>query len=294
MTTLVQGVIDAISVGSLYALFALGIAMIFGVMGLMNLAHGELIMIGCYVLVLADGIPLAARLLLCVALVVVAALLMERIAFRPVRKASPSTLLITSFAVSFLLQNVVIQVVGSVPRVTNLSTTLSETFTIGSIRIPKLNVLTVGVTALLLVGLVLFLNRSRVGVQMRAAAEDFSMARLLGVRANSVISAAFAISGLLAATAAILLVAQTGSATPTIGAVPVLYALVATIIGGVGSLFGAVLGGYLLGAVTVALQLWLPIELQPFRDALTFSVVFVVLVWRPQGLIVAKGSVARV
>src|SRR5688572_5909899 len=126
MKTLLQSIVDATSVGSLYALFALGIALIFGVIGLMNLAHGELIMIGTYALVLSTDIPLAMRLLLCVVLVILAALLMERIAFRPVRKASPATLLVTSFAVSFLLQNVVIQVVGSVPRVTNLSTTLSQ------------------------------------------------------------------------------------------------------------------------------------------------------------------------
>ncbi len=270
MTTTIQGMIDALSFGSLYALFALGIALIFGVMGLMNLAHGELIMVGAYSLVLATDVPLVLRVMLCIGLVVAVGLLMERVAFRPVRKANPSTLLVTSFAVSFLLQNLVIQVVGSVPRVTNLSTTFSESFTVGDIRIPKLNAITVVVTAVLLIGLVLFLSRSRLGVQMRAAAEDFMMARLLGVRANRVIAVAFGISGLLAATAAILLVGQTGSATPTIGSIPVLYALVATIIGGVGSLLGAVLGGYLLGAVTVALQLWLPIEWQPFRDASPF------------------------
>lgn len=294
MNTAIQSIVDVLSFGSLYALFALGIALIFGVMGLMNLAHGELIMIGAYALVLATDLSLALRLALTVALVIGIALLMERAAFRPVRNASPSTLLVTSFAVSFLLQNVVIQVVGSVPRVTNLSSALVESFVIGDIRIPKLNALTVLVTAVLLGGLVLFLNRSRLGVQMRAAAEDFGMARLLGVRANRVIAVAFAISGLLAATAAVLLVGQTGSATPTVGSVPVLYALVATIIGGVGSLLGAVLGAYLLGAVTVALQLWLPVEGRPFRDALTFSFVFLVLIWRPQGLIVTKSSIARV
>lgn len=294
MTTVLQGIIDALCFGSLYALFALGIALIFGVMGLMNLAHGELIMIGSYALVLATDVPLALRLGLCVAVVITVALVMERVAFRPVRNASPATLLVTSFAVSFLLQNAVIQIVGSVPRVTNLSTTLSETFTIGDVRIPKLNALTVALTALLLVALVLFLSRSRMGVQMRAAAEDFTMARLLGVRGNRVISVAFALSGLLAAVASILLVGQTGSATPTVGSVPVLYALVATIIGGIGSLLGAVLGGYLLGAVTTAFQLWLPVEWQPYRDALTFSFVFVVLVWRPQGLIVTKASVVRI
>lgn len=294
MTTAIQGLIDAVCFGSLYALFALGIALIFGVMGLMNLAHGELIMIGSYALVLATDVPLALRLVLAVVVVIGVALLMERIAFRPVRDANPATLLVTSFAVSFLLQNAVIQIVGSVPRVTNLSTTLSETFAIGDIRIPKLNALTVVLTAVLLAGLVVFLSKSRTGVQMRAAAEDFTMARLLGVRGDRVVSVAFALSGLLAAVAAILLVGQTGSATPTVGSVPVLYALVATIIGGIGSLLGAVLGGYLLGAVTTAFQLWLPIEWQPYRDALTFTVVFAVLVWRPQGLIMTKASVTRV
>lgn len=294
MTTAIQGLIDAVCFGSLYALFALGIALIFGVMGLMNLAHGELIMIGSYALVLATDVPLALRLVLAVVVVIGVALLMERVAFRPVRDAKPATLLVTSFAVSFLLQNAVIQIVGSVPRVTNLSTTLSETFAIGDIRIPKLNALTVVLTAVLLAGLVVFLSKSRTGVQMRAAAEDFTMARLLGVRGDRVVSVAFALSGLLAAVAAILLVGQTGSATPTVGSVPVLYALVATIIGGIGSLLGAVLGGYLLGAVTTAFQLWLPIEWQPYRDALTFTVVFAMLVWRPQGLIVTKASVTRV
>ena len=294
LSSIAQTAIDAISVGSLYALFSLGVALIFGIMGLMNFAHGELIMVGAYVLVVADGLPLPALIALCVFVVITLALLLERVAFRPVRGASPATLLVTSFAVSFLLQNVTIQVFGSVPRVTNLSTSLSESFNVGGLSIPRLNVITVGVTAVLLTALVLFLSRTTMGVQMRAAAEDFTMARLLGVRANRVIAIAFAISGILAAVASVLIVGRTGSATPTMGLYPVLYAFIATILGGVGSLLGAVLGGYVLGVVTVLLQIGLPVELQPFRDALTFAVVFAVLILRPEGLIQAKSMRGRV
>ena len=154
LNSVVQGAIDALSVGSLYALFSLGVALIFGIMGLMNFAHGELIMVGAYVLVLAEGLSIPSLIALCLGVVVVLALVLERLAFRPVRAASPATMLVTSFALSFLLQNVIIQAFGSVPRVTNLSTTLSESIKVGGLSIPKLNVITVGVTAVLLTSLV--------------------------------------------------------------------------------------------------------------------------------------------
>jgi branched-chain amino acid transport system permease protein len=290
----VQGAIDAISVGSLYALFALGIALIFGIMGLINFAHGEMIMVGAYVLVLFENVPNPILVVFCIGAVVLLALVLERVAFRPVRGANPATLLVTSFAVSYLLQNVAILTLGSVPRVTNFSTVLTESFTVGGLSIPKLDVVTVAVTALLLILLVVFLGRTTMGVQMRAAAEDFPTARLLGVRANRVIAISFAISAVLAAVAAILIVSQTGAVTPDIGVSPVLFAFIATVLGGIGSLPGAVLGGYLLGALNVTLQLTLPPELRPFRDAFTFTIVFVVLVLRPQGLVVAKSTVSRV
>ena len=293
-TQLLQGVIDAISVGSLYALFALGIALIFGIMGLINFAHGEMIMVGAYVLVLYEGLPKLSLVVACIGAVVILALMLERVAFRPVRGADPATLLVTSFAVSYLLQNVAILTLGSTPRVTNFSTFLTESFTVGGLSIPWLNVVTVAVTASLLISLVLFLGRTTMGVQMRAAAEDFPTARLLGVRANRVIAIAFAISAILAAVASILIVSQTGAVAPDIGVNPVLFAFIATVLGGIGSLTGAVLGGYLLGALNVTFQLVLPVELRPFRDAFTFTIVFVVLVLRPQGLIVAKSTVSRV
>jgi branched-subunit amino acid ABC-type transport system permease component len=288
----IQHAIDAISLGSLYALFALGIALIFGIMRLINFAHGELVMAGAFAVVL---IPLPGPVLIPVVLVLVVtlALAMERIAFRPVRQASPATLLITSFAVSFLLQNVAALIWGSTPRATDFASGLDTSFSIGSIAIQKLDLVIIGVTLALLLALGLFLRRTTIGMQMRAAAEDFRMARVLGVRADNVIAAAFACSGLLAGVASILLTAQTGTVSPSVGVNVVLFAFIATIVGGMGSLPGAVLGGFSIGVLTVALQAALPLEFRPYRDAFVFGTVLALLVARPQGLVPARSTAAR-
>jgi branched-chain amino acid transport system permease protein len=289
-----QHVIDAITYGSQFALYALGIALIFGIMGLINFAHGELIMVGAYTIVLISRPSWPIVLVATLAVTIVFALGMERVAFRPLRGASPPTLLIASFAVSYGLQNLAILIEGSAPKGKHLSAWLSESYQIGSISIPKLDIVTVAVTIVLLTGLGLFLQRTRMGVQMRASAEDFRMARILGVRANSVISTAFGISGLLAGVGAYLLVAQTGEVSPDLGSNPVLFAFVATVLGGMGSLRGAVLGGYVLGAIFVGLQSYLPLELRSYRDAFAFAAVIAMLLVRPQGLIVARTTVSRV
>jgi branched-chain amino acid transport system permease protein len=294
MALFLQHVIDAITYGSQFALYALGIALIFGIMGLINFAHGELIMVGAYTLVLIGHPPWPVMVLATVAVAIVFALGMERVAFRPLRGANPATLLIASFAVSYGLQNLAILIEGSAPKGTSVSTWLSESVQIGSVSIPKLDLVTVGVTLVLLIALGLFLQRTRMGVQMRAAAEDFRMARILGVNANIVIATAFGISGLLAGIGAYLLVAQTGEVAPDIGSNPVLYAFVATVLGGMGSLRGAVLGGYVFGAIFVGLQAYLPLELRSYRDAFAFAAVIVMLLVRPQGLIVARSAVSRV
>ena len=294
MALFLQHVIDAITYGSQFALYALGIALIFGIMGLINFAHGELIMVGAYTIVLIGHPPWPVMVLATVAVAIVFALGMERVAFRPLRGANPATLLIASFAVSYGLQNMAILIEGSAPKGTSVSTWLSESVEIGSLSIPKLDLVTVGVTLVLLIALGLFLQRTRMGVQMRAAAEDFRMARILGVNANVVIATAFGMSGLLAGIGAYLLVAQTGEVAPDIGSNPVLYAFVATVLGGMGSLRGAVLGGYVFGAIFVGLQAYLPLELRSYSDAFAFAAVIVMLLVRPQGLIVARSTVSRV
>lgn len=291
-TEIVQSAIDALALGSLYSLYALGIALVFSVMGLINFAHGELIMIGGFTLALLVGVmPLGIVLVIVAVVVVLAALAMERVAFRPVRGADPATLLVTSFAVSYLLQNLAILVFGATPRTLSLGSWLGGSFTIAGNTVQHLSVATVLATVVLLGALVLFLERTALGLRMRAAAEDFRMARLLGVRANRVIAMAFAISGLLAAAGSVFLVAQTGTVTPDMGLTAILFAFMAAILGGIGSLPGAVAGGYLLGITTVLFQVWLPFSLRPYRDAFVFGVVFVVLVLRPQGLIPTRGHI---
>ncbi|MDX6685215.1 MAG: branched-chain amino acid transport system permease protein [Baekduia sp.] len=294
MTNVIQNIIDALALGSLYALFALGVALIFGIMRLVNFAHGELIMVAAYTLVLVGDVPFVVKIAAAIAVAIVIALVMERVAMRPVRDSSPTTLLITSFAVSYLLQNLAILILGSTPRSGQVSGALSKSFQIGDVSISKLNVVTIVVTLALLGGLGLFLNRTAVGVQMRAAAENFRMARLLGVPANRVIATAFGISGLLAAIAAIFLTAQTGTVSPTLGLTPVLFAFMATVLGGLGSLSGAVVGGFLLGGASVALQALLPVGISGYRDAFLFGAVLLVLVLRPQGLIVPRTAVTRI
>jgi branched-chain amino acid transport system permease protein len=294
MENAIQIVIDAVSLGALFALLALGVALIFGIMNLINFAYGELIMIGGYALVLLASAWAPLMLIATLAVVVIAALLMDRIAFKPVRDADPTTLLVTSFALSYLLQNIAIMVFGSLPRTTGAGSELDRSIEIGGVSISRLDLIVIAVATALIVGLVLLVRRTRLGIQMRAAAEDFEMARLIGVKADRVIAAGFAISGLLAAVASFFLVAQSGSVAPTFGVSAVLIAFIATIIGGLGSLPGAVLAGFGLGAVTVMFQEVLPAGLVPYRDAFVFLVVLLTLIARPQGLIPRTARAARV
>jgi len=294
MTQTLQHVIDAVSLGSLYALIALGVALIFGIMNLLNFAYGELIMIGGYALYFLRDLPFAFQALGAIAVVVLASVLIERIAFRPVRGANAAVLLVTSFAVSFALQSLAIVVFGARAKGVSLPSWLDDSLAIGSLRVSSLSLITVGVAVVVLVTFAIFLKRSPMGIQMRAAAESFGTARLMGVKANSVIVAAFVLSALLAGIVAILVVAQGGTVSPTMGSSLVLVAFVATIIGGMGSLSGAALGGFLLGALTVALQVLLPESLRPYRDAFLYGAVIVILVVRPGGLVAVRSALERV
>ena len=291
MSAVFQVIVDAASQGSLYALAALGIGLIFGIMRLVNFAHGEFIMIGAYMLMLSAAPYAPLAILATVAAVILLALLTERIAFRPVRHANPTTLLVTSFAVSFFLQFLFVLLQGARPKGFDFLAGLAEPFEIGEVRIPKLNVVTIGITLVLLAALAFFLKRTHYGIQMRAAALNFRMARLLGVRANRIIAIAFAMSGVLAAVVSVLYVAQRGELSPVMGLQLALIGFVSTVIGGMGSLVGAVVGGFLVGAITVVLQAALPVDLRPFREAFVFAIVIVVLLARPRGLF--RGRQAR-
>ena len=294
MERLVQILADAVSVGSLYALTALGIGLIFGVMRLINFAHGELITFAGYTLLALFGQPVPIMIFGGIAVAVVLALVTERAAFRPLRNADPTTLLISSFAVSFFLQKSLILVVGSRPKGLDFLPELGRQIEFAGVRLQLLQIVTIIVGIVLLAALTWFLRATRLGLHMRAAAEDFRMARVLGVRANQVIAVAFALSGILAAAVSCLIVVQTGVVQPRMGLQLVIIAFVGTVIGGLGSLSGAALGGFLVGAATIMLQAFLPPDLRAFREAFVFIAVALVLLFRPQGLIPARGLKERI
>lgn len=292
-TALIQTLVDALSVGGLYALTALGIGLIFSVMRLGNFAHAEFVTVAAYALFALSGNGLVMSIAASVLVAIALAVLTERAAFRPLRNADPATMLISSFTVSMLLQKLMIFVAGSRPKALDPLPMLNGSIAIGGVQVSALKLVTIATCAVLLLALTLFLTKTRFGLQMRAAAENFTMSRLLGVRANAVIAVSFAVSGILAATVAVLFSAQTGFVHPRFGVQIVIIAFVATVIGGLGNLTGAALGGFLVGVVSTLLQA-LPDELRPFREAFLFAVVILILLFRPQGLLPARNIRERV
>jgi branched-chain amino acid transport system permease protein len=284
MNTALRLLIDTLSTGGIFALFSLGVALIFSVMGLINFAYAALIMVTGYMLLYLGGLTAAGAIVLAVLIAMALAVLTERIAFRPIRSGSQVTLLVSSFAVYYFIEYFVLSLVGGLPRSVNVLGFANHAVSVGSDQVSVLSLVTIGVTIVLVVALAAFLNRTQFGLQIRAAAEDFGMARLLGVRADAVIAGAFAISGFLAGVAGVLYVAQQGTLTVDMGFSPVLYAFVATIIGGLGSLKGAVIGGLILGLLVSIFQDELPLGVAPFRDAFVFGAVILLLVLLPNGL----------
>ncbi|MCP8894545.1 branched-chain amino acid ABC transporter permease [Shinella daejeonensis] len=288
-----QQLVNALSLGGTYALLALGLAVVFSIMGLINFAHGELMTAAGYGLCFAllFGLPFGLAVVVALAAGIVLVLLMERTAFRPVRGASGTTLLLTSFAVSAILRVLFQNFISARPQPVPMPMSLSGTIEIGSLHIGVIQAISILVTVIMLVGLNLFLRTTVLGRAMRAASEDFAIVRLMGIRANAVVATAFAISGLLAGVAGILWVAQRGSVDPLMGFLPVLKAFIAAIIGGLGSLSGAVAGGFLLGFIEVFLQAYLPESLLSYRDAFAILLVIAVLLFAPQGLLARKNIV---
>ncbi|MCI0431439.1 MAG: branched-chain amino acid ABC transporter permease [Rhodospirillales bacterium] len=280
-------VVDVLSLGSLYALMALGLVIVYGILRLVNFAYGELVMVAGYALYLVGGGPLPWLVMAAVAVLaaVLASALTERVAFRPVREKSLTAMLITSFAVSTLYQNAALLFVSPRARVVPLPDLFSESFQVAGAVIQYRAILSVVVSVIMLALLSLLLRKTVLGIALRAAADKFVMTRLLGVPANLVISAAFAISGLLAGTVALFWLGRTASVTPGIGLEPLIVAFVATVLGGMQSLVGAVVGGYVLGLITVAINTLLPQDLVDYRQAFTFGLVILILLARPEGLI---------
>jgi branched-chain amino acid transport system permease protein len=287
MHELVQNAINGASLGSTYALLALGLALVYSIMGLINFAHGELFTIGGYTMwwTLKHGVPWPLVLVITPLVCAVAAMLMERVAFRPLRGAGLVTLLITSFAVSYFLQTVFQIGISAAPEGIELPGWVNNTVHVGSYTIASVKLVTTGVTLIALAALTLFLRRTLLGVSMRAAAEDFQTVRLMGVKANRVVALAFGLSGGLAGIAALLFFATTAAVDPPTGTPLVINAFIAVILGGLGSLSGAVLGGFVLGFAEVLFEARLPGSSAQFANAFVLLVLIGLLLLRPQGLL---------
>jgi branched-chain amino acid transport system permease protein len=286
MEVFLQQTVNAISLGGIYALLALGLAVVFSIVRLINFAHGEVMTIAGYAIWLAllSSVPVVAAIALGLVIAMLASVAMERVAFRAMRGASVTSLLITSFAVSEIIKVLFQNGISARPVPIVLPAWMSGSLNMGFLTISVMSLISIIVVIVSLVALSLILTRTTLGVAMRAAAEDFPVVRLMGIKANHVVALAFAISGVLAGVAAVLWVAQRGSVDPLMGAAPVLKAFIATVLGGLGSLSGAVLGGFVVGVVEVFLQGYLPESIAPYREAISLSIIIALLVMRPDGL----------
>jgi branched-chain amino acid transport system permease protein len=292
MDTIIQQTVNALSLGGTYALLALGLAVVFSIVRLINFAHGEVMTVAGYAIwfALLYALPVPLVIALGLAAAALTSMAMERVAFRAMRGASVTTLLITSFAVSEIIKVLLQNGISARPVPVVLPGWLTATVDLGVARVGMISVISIlsVIVAILVLGFIL--RRTVLGIAMRAAAEDFAVVRLMGIKANHVVALAFAISGALAGIAAVLWVAQRGSVDPLMGATPVLKAFIATVLGGLGSLSGAVLGGFVVGIVEVFLQAFLPEAALPYREAISLSVIIALLVWRPDGLMPAQNT----
>lgn len=275
--------IDGLSLGSIYALIALGYTMVYGIAKLLNFAHGDVIMVGAYAVLTTLGLLGSPILAVIVAVICCTALgiAIERFAYRPLRGASPLAVLITAIGVSYLLQSMAQLIFGTQPRPVTLWQ--FKPIEIGDLRIGTASVITLGVAAVIMVALALFVSKTRTGRAMIAVSEDRGAAGLMGVNVNRIIMLTFAIGSALAAAASVFYLMYIPSTNPTLGSLPGIKAFTAAVIGGIGSIPGAMLGGILLGVIE-KICLSIPV-LAPFTTSIEFSLLILILLVKPTGLL---------
>ena len=284
MTRLIETLISGLSLGSIYALMALGYTMVYGIAKMLNFAHGDIIMVGAYAVVtsvLTLGMPPLVAILISIAICALLGITVEFLAYRPLRQAPPLAVLITANGVSYQLQNLALLIYGSEQKAFPVLFTIPSV-ELGGVYIDGITIATMAVTAIIMVGLSLFINRTRMGKAMRACSEDKGAAQLMGINVNSTISATFAIGSALAAIAGVLLCSFNTSLMPTTGSMPGIKAFTAAVFGGIGSIPGAFLGGLLLGIIEALAKAYISTQL---ANSIVFAVLIVVLLVKPAGLL---------
>ena len=282
-----QTLVDAVGLGAVYALMAVGIGLVFGVLRLVNFAYGQLIMAGAYTLAFTSGWPVAGSVLACFAVVVALSFAMEGLVFRPLRTQSPAVMLVTTFAIAFLLQAVALILDvrdGTIGEPAVSVASLNQVVTVWGVDIRKVTILAVAVAIVALGLLALLLGKTTIGLQMRAASTDFRTARLLGVKADRVIGAAVLLSAILAATVAVILTVQNPLVSPDFALKETIVVLVGVVVGGIDRLWTATLGGFSIGFATGVINGALPTDKTVFLPSVVFALVILVLLLRPAGL----------
>ena len=284
MIQFIGALISGLNLGSIYALIALGYTMVYGIAKMLNFAHGDIIMVGAYsVIVSAVTLKLPPVVAILIAVVVCAALgvTIELLAYRPLRQSPPLAVLITAIGVSYLLQNLALLIFGPEQKSTPALFDLPS-LTLGGVTVDGITLLTLGVTAAIMVGLTLFINLTRMGKAMRAVSEDRDAAELMGISVNKTITITFAIGSALAAVASVFFGATYTYIKPTTGSMPGIKAFTAAVFGGIGSIPGAMLGGILLGLIEQLSKVYISTL---WSDAVVFGVLVLVLVFKPAGLL---------
>ena len=283
----IEQLINGLRTGSIYALIAIGYTMVYGIAKMINFAHGDIIMVGAYALYFSIsvlGLPVPVALVITVIVCAVLGVVIEKVAYKPLRSAPPLAVLITAIGMSFFLQSASLLIFGSTP-IPFQSVIPNVNISVGPVVISSITVVTLIVTAIAMILLTLFVNKTKMGSAMRAVSEDKGAAELMGINVNSTISLTFAIGSALAAVAGVLYICQYQSMRPTLGALPGIKAFVAAVLGGIGSIPGAMLGGILLGLIESVSKAYISTEL---ADAIVFGVLIVVLLFRPSGLLGKK------
>jgi branched-chain amino acid transport system permease protein len=287
-----QTLADALSLGGIYALMAVGIGLVFGVLRLVNFAYGQLVMAGAYALAYGSqwDLPVGVSILFCFGVVLALSVLMDWLVFRPLRRQSPAVMLVATFAVAYLLQSIALLSFGSLGAIATSLAPLNQPWDIGGVAIRKIAIVSILVAAGCLVALRVLLDRTPVGLHMRAASMDFGTARLLGVRANRVIGGAVLLSGVLAAVVAVMMTVRTPLVSPTFALSDTIVVLAGVVLGGLNRLVPATLGGFAIGFASGILGGALPTNQSQYLPTFLFAAVIVVLLVRPNGLFTRTGG----
>ena len=286
MIAVLDTLINGLSLGGVYALIALGYTMVYGIAKMLNFAHGDIIMVGGYTIMVffnLTGLPLVAALF-AVLICIVFGICIERFAYKPLRGASPLAVLITAIGVSYLLQSVAQMIYGSAPKMVVLADL--GVISLGELKISVSTLLTLLVSVAIMVALTLFVNKTKTGKAMLAVSEDKGASQLVGISVNAIIAITFAIGSALAAVAGLFLILKSPSVSVTMGAMPGIKAFTAAVIGGIGSIPGAMLGGIALGIIETVCLMIPP--LAPYTVAVEFAILIVILLVKPTGLLGKK------